>query len=175
MVVVVVLAFLAISILTNAQNRSILVELNIEEQKSFQAAEAGVDRAIHDLNMGGTGRLGTTAWQAATDDPNNNRYPDLVGNDLEPNIAPVVYGDVSFFTYAINWMADGIDNDGNGLVDDAAEEDWFTVYSVGFSRYMHYQEGTYSIIEVNVHRDNMDRTFALDAALELQIDKRGNP
>jgi len=97
----------------------------------------------------------------------------------EANIQPQALGNVAFFTYAIDWFHDGIDNNGDGQVDDRNERNKYTVYSTGIHRGITRsgvtEAGKVVTIEVNVQA--MDRDFEQlpNGALELQIKPRGGP
>lgn len=93
----------------------------------------------------------------------------------------VTFGDVRYYTIAVSWETDGIDNDGNGLTDvnpldpsdetypyDPGERGWFTIYSTGFSNPA-TPEGKFTTVEAVGQRLIFQNSLQLDAALELQI------
>ena len=84
----------------------------------------------------------------------------------------MVYGDVRYFTYAVPWKTDGIDNDGNGIVDDDPEKDWYTIWSTGFSNPATPQ-GKFTTVEMIGRRLPVD--FNIEAALEVQIKDKDKP
>lgn len=178
--IIVLLAGLATTLLFEMQTRNDRSEADIEDIKSFEAAEAGIDAALMSLNTGGNGCLGI-GW---TSDLNANGFPDSnevaaggwycgapanwptsrgcdgvvytgTGFVAPPGLATadspyprpqpqefdfythaVRMGDIRFYTYAVPWGKDGIDNDSNGKTDtptDTGEGDWYTIYATGFS------------------------------------------
>jgi hypothetical protein len=175
---IMMLASMATVLMNEMHTRSHHVEVDLEDIKAFEAAEAGVDAAISDINRmrmlqlvtaGGTvlspdgrpvrvhdptihtddkgnnvkaGCLGTVNWNvplgtdrkddllpinlpkgayiprptwqssAALDDAGDILYVNGQQVFHDPNIVPQQLGDVAFFTYAIDWLWDGLDNDG---------------------------------------------------------------
>lgn len=99
----------------------------VEASQSFQVAEGGLDRAVADLNAGGSGCLGTSAWIPGSHDWNGNGRPDFG----EPNVTEISLGTSRYFTHAVNWFTDGVDNDGLNGPDDAGEEGYFTIVAAG--------------------------------------------
>ena len=78
------------------------VEASVEEERTLQAAEAGIDLAVDNLNK-----------------------------DLPAEISEEVFGKGEFSVSAQYWGTDGIDNDGDGDIDDAAEMDIVILTSLG--------------------------------------------
>src|SRR6185295_15705733 len=58
MVIVLLLSGLSASLLMEMTTRSERTEVDAEDVKSFEAAEAGLDAAIRNLNTGGNGCIG---------------------------------------------------------------------------------------------------------------------
>jgi hypothetical protein len=248
-------------------------EVVIDDAKAFEAAEAGLDAAIRDLNAGGSGCLGlgwttnglalrvigkpnfftgqTGAWDIAVWDDSSagggNEDCAIDANELKkPNftvIGPggwdpassdgvlfagqvyidnqqqgspvydrfkskttghgvshtdancncphwprpqprefdfykhaVTAGDIRFFTFAIPWECDGIDNDGVGVPngDDSWEKGWYTIWSTGFVNNRR-ADGTYArvyrfaTVEACVRRVFNLSKLAPGAAVEFQI------
>jgi len=247
MVVMILLAALATSLMMELRTRADRTEADLEDIKSFEAAEAGVDAAIKNLNSGGNGCLGIGWWKdnRATKeaskgaDLNSDGWPqanevvaggwhrDIIQvngeNEGDGNVCPrtgyvappgmpkadrmvwtdqnnaahddplprpqpqefdfytlsMQFGDARYFTFAVPWKNDGIDNDFDGLADaadlDKSEDDWYTVYATGFSSDYSMRLSTnpanplgkFTTVEVIVKK--LTSTLALDAALEIQI------
>lgn len=214
MAIVMLLAGLATTLLFEMQTRAERSEADIEDVKSFEAAEAGVDAALQSLNTGGNGCLGI-GW---TGDANGNGFPDAneitsggwhrgldgVGYSASGYQAPpgletvdspyarpqpqefnfyahgIIMGDIRFYTYAVPWRNDGLDNDGNGVTDgtsstDPNEQDWYTIYSTGFSNdYLarlstnpNNPIGRFTTVEIIAKRLSSDANFEVDAALSI--------
>jgi hypothetical protein len=240
MALVMVLAGLAAVLLNEMRTRAQRSEVDGEDVKAFEAAEAGMDAALRNLNTGGNGCTGlgwsdvkvrpvymssgwvlgrwtdldndgdmeiseVTAidagdvsaggWRPAMDGvpfsaPGYERpvgqaevntfrergaasaapYPRPEPTEFNFYEHSVVFGDVRYFTYAIAWSLDNLDNDGNGVVDDAAEQDWYTVWSTGFSNPATPQ-GRFVTVEAVVQRLSWQDTLKVDAALEVQVDE----
>ncbi|MCZ7647699.1 MAG: hypothetical protein M5U26_20990 [Planctomycetota bacterium] len=235
MVIVLLLAGLATSLLMEMQVRSKRVEADSEDAKAFEAAEAGLDWAMRDLNTGGTGTIGigwngdtngnglpddnevqTGGWHVSnqgtrTANPNGpwgcdgagfypvtdprrpktaafmNQFRQKDGTvKRNPRPEPAefdfythsrVFGDVRFYTYAISWENDGIDNDGNGLIDGNDPDNerlWYTIYATGFSNPA-TPDGKFITVEAIARKVVTQNKLILDAALELQVNKfQGN-
>jgi len=104
LVMIVVLTSLAAFLLSDSYFRGQSAADLTEKSKSLHLAEAGVDRAIADLNRGtvGTGVFGTQA-------------------------NPVVLANGSYYTTVRDWSTDGVDNDGVSGVDDLGEIYYYTI------------------------------------------------
>ena len=234
MVIVFVLAGLSTSLLMASRTRADRTEADKEDVKSVEAAEAGLDAAIANLNAGGTGCLGI-GWYS-TNNPADADYATLsegkegvdVNGDGFPNSAEVAaggwyvtdkdgggrdnvaysadgytpppskeqedqpwarpqpaefdfythaktFGDVRYYTYAVPWGSDGIDNDGANGVDDEEEEGWYTIYSTGFSsEYLsrfsvdaNSPLGKFTTVEVIV--EQLEAEFEVKAALDFIV------
>lgn len=221
MVIVLLLASLSTVLMSEMLTHSMRVEVQQEDMLAFEAAEAGIDAAINDINQSPViplvingvaiktangipiavhnpatrpGCLGTKNWNPATDDllPNVRSAgyvprptwkavataPVSGGEPIfnDPNITPQSLGDVAFFTYAIDWRNDTIDNDGNGQVDDVNERNKYTIYSTGIHRGMLKagvtEAGRIISIQVVVQAKDKDIPAIPNGPLELQIKPR---
>ncbi len=241
MAIVMVLAGLSMVLLNEMRTRAFRTEVDGEDVKAFEAAEAGMDAALRSLNTGGSGCLGlgwadsnirpvnrsgawelghwtdggtmdgdmsigevavigsgevsAGGWQPGVDGTpytavgyvrpegmavsNTFRTQGSAVDTAYPRPEPtefdfykhtIVFGDVRYFTYAVAWALDGVDNDGNGQVDDAAEQDWYTVWATGFSNPATPQ-GKFVTVEAITQRLSWDASFQVDAALEVQVDE----
>jgi len=227
MSIVLLLAGLSTMLLLDMRTRSMRTQVNMENVKAFEAAEAGLDAALRNLNTGGAGIMGigwtdtngdgkidsaevsAGGYNPATMDgtiytadgyeaPKGraiaNDYTDKFDvttarprpeqTEFDFYAHAKTFGDVRFFTYAVNWATDGIDNDGNGLKDfseingepggpddplrDENEENWYTIWSTGFSN-PSTPDGKFTTVEAIVQAITYENSFELDAALELQI------
>jgi hypothetical protein len=227
MAIVLLLASLSSVLMNEMMSRSTRVEVQQEDMLAFEAAEAGIDAAINDINQSKTillvdrngkqvvtdtgiplrvydpafkpGCLGTKNWNPGTDDilPGGIRPPGYIprptwktvatkattGAEIfnEPNITPQILGDVAFFTYAVDWLTDNVDNDGkNGKdIDDVSERNMFTIYSTGIHRGMLKAGVTEAgrIISIQVIVQAKDKNFPqLDVlGLENQPKPRNEP
>jgi len=244
MVVVLLLAGLCTLLVGEMSFRAKRVEIDLEDMKAFEAAEAGIDAALHDINSSPVyqpymesiapnakvksdgvlnslgsitmfsgvplvgpssnkpltvhvtkksdgskpGCLGTSNWRPGTslDDKDGNGRPTWcsertlnfngVAAYCEPNIQPHHTGHVAFFTYAIDWFQDGIDNDGDGAIDDRNERNKYTVYSTGIHRGISQngvtESGKVVTIEVIVQAMDRDGEQLPHGAVEIQIKPR---
>jgi hypothetical protein len=224
MVIVLMLAGMSAVLMSEIHTRSLRFEVNLEDIKAFEAAEAGIDAALNDINRSAVeqpeingvplvspdgkpvtvhvqmlpdgrrpGCLGTKDWEANPDnDWNNDGKPNWKSTAIretkdgtgkimatyfhEPGIVPQVIGDVAFFTYAVDWLHDGVDNNGNGQIDDATERNKYTVYSTGIHKGIAKsgvtEEGTVVTVEVILQASDMDIPALPGAALELQVAPR---
>jgi|GEM_PF-2050080 len=75
---------------------------------------------------GQLGRIGTL-WWTASDDANNNGWPDFGESHVQPS--PLSGGE--FFAYTLFSELDGLDNDGDGTVDEGDESGSVTVFALG--------------------------------------------
>jgi Tfp pilus assembly protein PilX len=270
---VALLASISSVLMTEMTTRAKHVEVDLEDIKAFEAAEAGIDAALNDINsapvyqpymsgpaviingvsqpsgtatrqgngmldssgnlMSGNtsgvplvgltsgkpltvhvakkadgvkpGSLGTSSWVAPTYTSGHvrtNSGDDIDGNDrptwralqmldvnragmtfgngrpryCEDHIQPQALGNVAFFTYAIDWFHDGIDNDGDGIADDRNERNKYTIYSTGIHRGISQsgvtETGKVVTIEVNVQALDRDYLQVPNGPLEIPIKPR---
>lgn len=121
------------------------------------------------------------AWVADTFGSTTYTWPRPQPTEFNFYNSATTFGDVRYFTYAIPWIADGIDNDGNGHIDginndgvqatvqrQSTESDWYTIYSTGFSN-PSTAEGKFVTVEATVQRVSFQNTFNVDSALEFQV------
>jgi hypothetical protein len=91
----------------------------------------------------------------------------------EKNIVPKQLGDVYFFAYTVAWLHDGIDNSGDGFVDDITERNKYTIYSTGIhkgeSRSGVTSEGRVVTVEAVIEALDIALFPMPDGALEIQV------
>lgn len=263
MAIVVLLASMCVVLLNEMRTRSTRAQVELEDIKAFEAAEAGVDAAIQDINstrtvplmingkvvlspdkhpinvhdpslqpgcLGtrtqtdpGTGTVvaGSRDWKPPSPrnstsnlgddiypigprpvnyiprpnwlnqpmlDASGNMMTDAAGNPRfhEDGIVPVSLGDVAFYTYTIDWLWDGIDNnvngrgadlDGDGQVTgmeiDPTERNKYTIFSTGIHRGLVKagvtEEGRVITVEVNIQAIDSSQPVLPTGPLEQQI------
>ncbi|HYG73438.1 MAG TPA: hypothetical protein VEK08_00290 [Planctomycetota bacterium] len=268
------LASISAVLVSEMTTRAKHVEVDLEDIKAFEAAEAGIDAALFDINSSDTynpwveanptvppnqtpsavkpplskpyarrvskgvlpnsqdpavigsaipliapetqrpirvhvarradgtkpGCLGTSAWMPSHDLDKNGRptwrsipMTNSNGEQLkyssgpnagkprycEDGIVPQALGSVAFFTYAIDWYHDGIDNDADGVVDDRNERNKYTVYSTGIHRGIMQsgvtESGKVVTVEVIVQALDKDRFEFEPSPLRIPIAPRRNP
>jgi hypothetical protein len=246
MTLIILLGSFAAVLVSEMDVRSDLVEVDLEDMKAFEAAEAGIDAALADINrsavyqpvmtdLTATGRrsscgiqpsptaqdplcplgstplvspepsklpiyvhvrqnadgtkpgcIGTSNWTINNDYNNDGRptWKSVAFRNLknpsdpnqyfcEPHIVPQILGDAAFFTYAVDWFHDGADNDGDGVADNRAERNKYTIYSTGIhvGRFRNgiTEAGRVVTLEVNVQAMDDEEFPFPSAALELQV------
>ncbi|HEY3325264.1 MAG TPA: hypothetical protein VGP72_32730 [Planctomycetota bacterium] len=241
MTVVVVLSFLSLLFVQKMLTRSRNVDIETEEMKAFEAAEAGIDMALNDINTSpsyrpmmtssaatasrsstGTvplatpsgkplyvhvpyitlangskrkiGCIGTDQWTSADDLDGNGRPTWRSGVPLLKNMAAILYtqgissgeprywenhitpqvmGDVAFFTWTVDWFHDGVDNNGDGTIDDRNERNKYTIYSTGIHRGINKngvsKQGYVVTIEVNVQSIDQSMDLGVNGGINLQL------
>ncbi len=132
MIVVMILMMLTVSVLTQATGKVHLTDGRLVDAELLQAAETGLDAGILEMNghdqdaappdILHDGNVGTDGWSLASDtgipvagDP--DRIADGIPNFDEAGVAPLTYGGVEYYSWAEFFCNDGLDNDGNGLLD----------------------------------------------------------
>ena len=252
MTLIILLGSFAAVLVSEMDVRSDLVEVDLEDMKAFEAAEAGIDAALADINrasvyqprMTGLGAgtvpgpaerraswggfpspttqdplcpsgstplispepsklpmyvhvrqnadgtkpgcIGTSGWTPNNDynldgrptwksvafkNQKNLSDPNLYF--CEPNVVPQILGDAAFFTYAVDWFHDLADNDGDGVADNRAERNKYTIYSTGIhvGRWRNgiTEAGRVVTLEVNVQAMDDEEFPFPSAALEMQV------
>lgn len=129
------------------------------KNRAFNLAEIALNEALHQANMNSDGidndgdddvdegdegvpNVGTSAWDALVDDlgrdglagTNDAGEGDGYPTFGEPNVVPVVTDSGEYYAYVMDWETDGMDNNGDGLIDgdDPAEANHLEVN--GFAR-----------------------------------------
>ncbi|HOZ48406.1 MAG TPA: hypothetical protein PLO37_06965 [Candidatus Hydrogenedentes bacterium] len=125
------IALMTLSVLSARMiNESRQIDHFVAFNNCFQGVEAAVAASEAGLKGGGTGLVGVTSWQP----PSGATTLDLPTFDSE-NVHPVQLPsmpDVEYFAVALDWSNDGLDNNGDGLVDGTEEIGYFSLY--GFAR-----------------------------------------
>ncbi len=123
--------------------RSVAVEASEDENRAFNLAEMALNESVHQYNLRTDGvdndnddetdeedegepDVGCAAWDAASDDlgmDGTGGTGDLGEDDGhptfgEPNVVPVISGNGEFYAHVCEWATNGVDDDGNGMVDD---------------------------------------------------------
>jgi hypothetical protein len=93
--------------------------------RAFFGLEAGVAGVRMALESGDGNAVGLGTWENGGD---FSLQPDFEQSDVAPLVLQSM-GDVEYMAYAQNWMTDGIDNNGDGTVDQTDENWTHTVHS----------------------------------------------
>jgi len=104
--VIIVAAGLSMAIACAVAGQSRATTSNVQQERAYFAAEAGIDVKLAAIN--------------------NRESQDEITESVQGDIDGALY-DVS----VVEWGSDGVDNDGNGSIDDAAESDILEIYSTG--------------------------------------------
>lgn len=106
-----------------------MVNKGVEFQDCFQGIEAAVAMAKAELDDGEDGMIGmSNTYQPQMDANNKLILPTFDSDDVVP-VKLSTMPNIEFFAVTLDWEADGIDNDGDGNVDDATEGDTFSTYA----------------------------------------------
>tara|TARA_R110001592_G_scaffold183220_1_gene426844 strand:- start:226 stop:1971 length:1746 start_codon:yes stop_codon:yes gene_type:complete len=97
---------------------------------AFLGLEAAIARSKVEIENGEDGIIGMDGWQPVYRKDNKLLLPDFDSDDVTPQTLASME-EVEFAAYTVTWSGDGRDNNANGLVDDATEEDMYTVYAMG--------------------------------------------
>lgn len=123
----------AVMILGALAMRVINQHNQVSQQSAFKdcflGLESGFAESLVDIEQGGSGRIGLGTWT-----PSQVGVVELPSFD-DDTVSPLTLPNmpnVSYMAYALEWISDGIDNNGNGVVDDIGEDGYFTIYA--FSR-----------------------------------------
>lgn len=142
MLVVLVVASLSVVVVSDSVAKAKDAELEVEAVRSLYVAESAIDLAMDSVQTGGTGRLGTSAWGGGDDvgaDGNGGTVDAGQGDGLptvgEPDVALQNFAGVSggqYYTYAMFWGNNGVDDDGDGSVDETDDEKYiWTLWAWG--------------------------------------------
>ncbi|MBI2920565.1 MAG: hypothetical protein HYY18_05725 [Planctomycetes bacterium] len=143
MLVVLVVASLSVVVVSDSVAKAKDAELEVEAVRALFVAESAIDLAMNSVQTGGNGRMGTGAWGAGNDvgaDGNGATVDAGQGDGLptvgEPNVVLQDFTAVSggqYYTFAMFWGTNGIDDDGDGVLDalDLEEKYIWTIWAWG--------------------------------------------
>jgi len=119
---------------------------------TFQGLEAALDQSWADIESAGNGVIGIGTWSP---DPAVTGFdlPDWEDTDIAPETLTGMPG-VEYMAVAQNWANDGIDNNGDGSVDEFEETGFFTIHA--FARNGDIERRLESVVrgdDVNVWRN----------------------
>lgn len=124
------IAVLVIGILTGRimQQRKVVARFE-DYNHAFLGVEAAISTAMVDLENEGDGVVGMENWKPEWNPDNSFIFPEFDANGVLPQSLNSM-DDVQYAAYTVDWTADGRDNNGNGLTDDASENRMYTVYAM---------------------------------------------
>lgn len=133
--------------------RAINQSRQVDQYQAFNDCLYGVESAIAsskaDLELGNPGWIGLQSdWEAGEE----GALPQWDDSGVAPLNLPNMA--VDYFSLAQDWADDGVDNNGNGAVDEPDEHPFVTVYGFARNRGVQRQaEVVYSRVDVNVWRN----------------------
>lgn len=108
------------------------VDVFAQFRECMFGAETAVAFAIMDLEEGGDGAIGIGTWEPPELETPSviPPLPDFDDDRVAPESLPSMPR-VEFMALTQHWADDGLDNNGDGIVDDPAEDRMFTIYGLG--------------------------------------------
>lgn len=100
------------------------VEQFSQFENTLQGLEFAIAESLADLKAGGRGRIGLDAWSP----PGAAALPAFDEEGVAPRLVPFMAG-IEYFAYAQNWASDGLDNNGDGVIDDADEQGLYVLHA----------------------------------------------
>lgn len=129
-------------------NQSNQVDQYVTYRDCFYGVEAGLASGLNDLENGGTGNMGLGTWTP----PVGATGITLPGFG-DAGVAPLSMAsmpNVSYMSYVIDWDSDGTDNNGDGNIDEAEENFFYTIYALS------EHEGVTRTAEIVVHGEDVN-------------------
>jgi len=105
--------------------RSQHVDRNLAFVDCYTGLEAGVLASAVDIERGGAGRIGPDGWSGEDD----AAVPAWDDEGIDPQSSATL-PEVEFMATAQSWQSDNIDNNGDGIVDNAEENTYYTITSL---------------------------------------------
>ena len=99
---------------------------------NFPVLDAAVARSMASLDSSGTGNIGLGTWAPVTTDQIMD-LPTFHSTGIAP-LTMTTMPRIRYMAYADKWLTDGVDNNNNGIRDDATESDMFTIYGIADNR-----------------------------------------
>jgi hypothetical protein len=121
-------------------------------KECFMGVESGAAISLQDVNNGGDGTFGVTNWKVMTQE-DKGRIPTFEDELVQP-LALATMPRVEYFTYTQDWTSDGVDNNGNGAIDEIGEMGFYTIYAAARNR--NVERGAEIVVaseDVNVWRN----------------------
>ncbi|HOE67319.1 MAG TPA: hypothetical protein PLO62_12410 [Candidatus Hydrogenedentes bacterium] len=150
--------FIAIAVIvlgalsTRAITQNNQVAQYVTHGNCLQGVEAGIAQSLASIEAGGSGNIGLGAWT-----PSVSQGAIVLPHFDSHGIAPVALAAmprITYFAFAQNWISDGLDNNGDGAIDNGVENGVFTIYAsarnAGVTRRV---ETVYTRVDVNVWRN----------------------
>lgn len=105
----------------------------VSQYGDVNSAQLGADAAIAaawvELEQGDDGIIGMEGWKPQWDEKHNLIMPAFEDDKVIPRTMPSM-DDVEFAAFTVDWAGDGLDNNGDGLVDDPSETRMYTIYAM---------------------------------------------
>ena len=111
-IAVATLGLVALTLRAVTQNRQVVQYVDF--RNCFQGLEAGYAMSKADLETGGTGMIGLGTWAPSGTPP---ALPSFDDAGIAPLQIPTMPG-VEYMAYVTDWSNDGVDNNGNGAIDE---------------------------------------------------------
>jgi hypothetical protein len=120
---------------------------HLARKECLQGLEAAFTAARADLERGGEGRIGLGDWDG---DKDGFQLPQLADEGLELETLSTL-PHVNYFALAQHWGDDGIDNDGDRVIDNPEEDEIYTIHAVAEDMGERRQtESVVVLLDVNV-------------------------
>ncbi len=106
-------------------NQRTHVEHFVDQRECYQGLEAGFAECLYELETGDDGMVGVDGWDPPKGTFSLPTFEDAAVTPLELTTMP----GVEYYALAHSWSDDGIDNLGNGLVDDHDEAWTYSIHA----------------------------------------------
>jgi hypothetical protein len=126
-----VLVLAALTVRVTNQNMQVAQYTNFRE--CFQGLEAAAAQSVVSLENGGGGMVGVGAWVPPEGEGAGAALPSFDASGVDP-MQVATMPSIEYMAYVTNWAADGMDNNGDGLVDGVEETGFFTVNALARNR-----------------------------------------
>lgn len=129
LIVLVALGIMLLGVVDSTRSQSNHVAKFVEYEQNLQTLESGIALARLELSGGITNDEkadGLIGVDPGFDFSSGN--PSFDSEGVTP-ITLEAYPDVEFFAYSFDWSSDGVDNNGDGGIDEEDEDDYYSMYS----------------------------------------------
>ncbi len=143
-IAVVVLSGLSLRLLSQGDH----VTHFVMHKEAFSGLEAAIEACRAEVEHGKDGLVGLDGWSAG--DSQTFTMPSFEDQGITPEYLQAL-PNVEYMAIAQNWAADGVDNNGDGAIDDVTEFGYYTLHGFGRNGEEHKRQAEVVVRGQNVN------------------------
>lgn len=145
LIFMVAMAIMVTGLVNRTWNQTNHVTLYEDFEETLSGMESGLSMAMVELNNNEDGRIGVdVSFDITSGRPN-------FGNQAVTPLTMSTMPGVEFYAVSYRWGTDGIDNNGDGTVDELAEEDYASIFAFARNAHTRLRAGEMTLAGGNVN------------------------